>query len=138
MPRYDVFHFNFGQSFLPRLGAHGIDLPLLRAAGKTVIMTYQGCDARQVSYCQKHFALSCCGQQQGDGLCHVRDDAGKEKGIRYASRFAHRLFCLNPDLSSSFSISLNTSAIALSMPWSFLICKCYVLKVLEMIILASS
>lgn len=98
MPRYDVFHFNFGQSFLPRLGAHGIDLPLLRAAGKTVIMTYQGCDARQVSYCQKHFALSCCGQQQGDGLCHVRDDAGKEKGIRYASRFAHRLFCLNPDL----------------------------------------
>ena len=96
--RHDVFHFNFGQSFLPRLGSHGIDLPLLRAAGKTVVMTYQGCDARQVGYCQKNFSLSCCGQQQGEGLCHPRDDASKANNISYVSRSAHRVFCLNPDL----------------------------------------
>jgi len=40
--RYDVFHFNFAQTFLPRLGSHGIDLPLLRAAGKRIFMTFQG------------------------------------------------------------------------------------------------
>ncbi len=98
MSSHDVFHFNFGQSFLPRLGSCGVDLPLLRAAGKTVIMTYQGCDARQVSYCQQNFSLSCCGQQQGDGLCHPRDDAAKANNIRYVAKSAQRVFCLNPDL----------------------------------------
>lgn len=96
--RHDVIHFNFGQSFLPRICSAGIDLPLLRAAGRTLFMTWQGCDARQTAYCRAHFADSCCGHRQGPGLCHEGLDAGKRRGIAFVSRFVHRMFCLNPDL----------------------------------------
>jgi hypothetical protein len=98
LSRYDVFHFNFGQTLLPRLGPLGLDLPLLRAAGKRAFMTFQGCDARQTSYCRAHFALSCCGADTGGDLCRVEQDAGKRRAVRYALRHCHRCFCLNPDL----------------------------------------
>jgi glycosyltransferase involved in cell wall biosynthesis len=66
---YDVFHFNFGQTLLPRRGRLGLDLPLLRALGKRVFMTFQGSDAR----------------------------AGAAD-IDFVRRHCHRTFCVNPDL----------------------------------------
>lgn len=96
--RYDVFHFNFGQTMLPRLGSWGIDLPLLRAIGKRIIMTFQGCDARQQRVCAAQFQISCCGREQGPGLCRPQEDPGKRRAIAYARRYCHRLFCVNPDL----------------------------------------
>ena len=96
--RYDVFHFNFGQTLLPRLGATGVDLPVLRALGKRLFMTFQGCDARRTGYCRAHCAISCCGNDAGDGLCRLEQDADKTRAVRYAARHCHRLFCLNPDL----------------------------------------
>ncbi len=95
---YDVFHFNFGQSLLPAPGGVGIDLPLLRALGKRLFVTFQGCDARQNGYCRDHYAVSCCGGREGDGLCRAADDAGKRRRIRYLARHSRGLFCLNPDL----------------------------------------
>lgn len=96
--RWDVFHFNFGQTLLPMVGRSGVDLPLLKAIGKRVFMTYQGCDARQAGFCTSHFALSCCGGQQGRGLCSPADDAAKARRVAYAVAHAHRVFAVNPDL----------------------------------------
>jgi len=96
--RYDLFHFNFAQTFLPRLGPFGVDLPLLRALGKRIFMTFQGCDVRRKDYCRDHYEISCCGNDSGPGLCRLHDDPAKERAVAYARRFAHRLFCLNPDL----------------------------------------
>ena len=91
--RYDVFHFNFGQSFLPGMR----DLPWLRRMGKRVFVTFQGCDARQKSVCAQ-LELSCCGDQDGEGLCTADRDAHKRRLIERACHHAHRVFALNPDL----------------------------------------
>ena len=96
--RYDVFHFNFGQSFAPMLGRFGFDLPLLRRLGKKVYVTFQGCDARQHSYCRQNFELSCCGEQSGPGLCTPDQDLRKQRRVAFSRRHAHRVFALNPDL----------------------------------------
>ncbi len=96
--RYDVFHFNFGQTFLPMVGGRGVDLPLLRKLGKKVFVTFQGCDARQHSYCAANFAISCCGNREGPGLCNPADDARKARRIEFVRKHAHRVFAVNPDL----------------------------------------
>jgi glycosyltransferase involved in cell wall biosynthesis len=51
--RYDVFHFNYGQTLMQvrQLGRVLDELPLLRRCGKKVIVTFQGCDLRPFSEC---------------------------------------------------------------------------------------
>lgn len=55
--KYDVFHFHFGHSLLPR----NLDLALLKRFRKTVFMEYHGSDIRRKSKCNnellKEFAL---------------------------------------------------------------------------------
>lgn len=78
--RHDVFHFNFGATLLPRMGPLGVDLPLLRALGKKIFMTYQGDDAR---------------------LPEVMTNRQRNKrhaDLAYAKQYCHRRFCVNPDL----------------------------------------
>ena len=89
MRDFDVIHFNFGQSLLPQLRGAGIDLPLLRAAGKRLFMTFQGCDARRTGFCRANFTVSCCGHASGDGLCTVEQDADKARTAAWASRCCH-------------------------------------------------
>src|SRR5262245_54631987 len=78
---FDVIHFNFGESLMPRwtpapVAGRGlvwavrqllagyrrlvelIDLPLLKQAGKALVVTFQGDDARQGDYCRRHFPIS--------------------------------------------------------------------------------
>jgi hypothetical protein len=102
LPRIDVVHGNFGQAFLPSLGGLGPDLALLRAAGRGVFMTFQGCDARQRHWCRDHRAISCCGDvPAGDTqaqVCRLGDDPAKRATIRAAIRWCHGVFCVNPDL----------------------------------------
>lgn len=96
--RYDLVHCNFGQGFLPAPGGAGIDLPLLRALGARVFMTFQGCDARCFADMARH-AVACCGPgRAGPGLCTAAMDPAKRAAARYASRHADRVFVLNPDL----------------------------------------
>lgn len=78
--RHDVFHFNFGTTLLPRVGPIGVDLPLLRALGKKVFMTYQGDDAR----------LS-------EAMTN-RQRSKRHADLAYTKRHCHRRFCVNPDL----------------------------------------
>lgn len=42
LKNYDIFHFYFGKSLLPL----NLDLPILRLAGKRILMTYLGSDIR--------------------------------------------------------------------------------------------
>ena len=73
--RYDVFHFNFGQTILSirRLGRVVDELAWLRRRGKTILFTYQGSDIRG-----------------GGGV--------REKAAHRALRYADRVFYQNPDL----------------------------------------
>jgi len=96
---YDVFHFNFGSSLidLPRFGFHLVDLPFYK--GK-IIVTYNGCDARQKYPTIDRVPYSAC--HIGDcyqGICNsgTRD---KMKRLRIAKfdQYADAIFAVNPDL----------------------------------------
>jgi glycosyltransferase involved in cell wall biosynthesis len=100
---FDVVHFNYGRTLLPYPAEpHGLtgvagrmlalrDLPVLRAAGKRVVVTFQGDDARLASV-------------GGDLIEAVPEhytpalDAARRRTIEAFSRYAHAIFFLNPDL----------------------------------------
>ena len=86
--RYDVFHFNFGQPLIAlRRGGHVFtELPLLKRLGKTVLVTFQGCDVRPYSHCF-------CGRES----CRT-ETALRGPNAEAMSRHADRVFFLNPDL----------------------------------------
>ena len=96
---YDVFHFNFGSSLidLRGLGFHLIDLPFYK--GK-IVVTYNGCDARQKYPTINRVPFSAC--HQGDcyqGICNdsARDEM-KRLRITKFDQYAHAVFAVNPDL----------------------------------------
>jgi glycosyltransferase involved in cell wall biosynthesis len=88
LDRYDIFHFNFGQTLLQvrQIGRVVDELPLLRRLGKTVIVTFQGCDVRPFANCH----------------CRRRDCAAqtpyRQPAADRALRYANRVLYLNPDL----------------------------------------
>jgi glycosyltransferase involved in cell wall biosynthesis len=107
---FDAVHFNFGRSlFSPPppvpwrddpLHAPGRayvralalrDLPLLRRAGKTIAVTFQGDDARQGHG-------SPLAEAVGEGYYTPAGDAVKRRTIAAFDRYADRIFFLNPDL----------------------------------------
>lgn len=88
IPRYDVFHFNWGQALLPlRVGGRVFtELALLKRLGKIVLVTFQGCDVRPRAEC----------------ACHNPDcvaaDRWRAPNAAAMLRYADRVFYLNPDL----------------------------------------
>jgi glycosyltransferase involved in cell wall biosynthesis len=98
--KYDVFHFNFGLSlfFIPRLNLF-LDVPILKQVGKKIVVTYQGCDARQREFCINNFPISACMERDcAGGQCNERTDVQKRKRIALHGKYADRVFALNPDL----------------------------------------
>lgn len=115
----DVVHCNFGRSVAPiadprpavgplrapleaarRLLGRAVelqDLPLLRAAGKAVFVTYQGDDARQGDVCRRHFPTHFVHEVEA-GYYTPEKDAAARRRIARAARWAHGLYALNPDL----------------------------------------
>jgi hypothetical protein len=85
---YDIFHFNFGLTFLQvrQLGVVLDELALVKRAGKTVLMTYQGCDVRPKANCP-------CRHPECFAGARYRQPAA-ERVLRHADR----VFFLNPDL----------------------------------------
>ena len=85
---YDVFHFNFGQSIFAvrQLGRVFDEISLLKRLGKTVLMTYQGCDVRPKAECP-------CRQPH----C-FRENRYRLLSARRVTGLADRVFYLNPDL----------------------------------------
>lgn len=85
---YDVFHFNFGQTLLTvrQLGLTLDEMALLKRLGKTVLVTYQGCDVRPKAACPCR-KPSC-----------FAEDRYRQPAAARALRHADRVFYLNPDL----------------------------------------
>jgi hypothetical protein len=90
LARADVVHFNFGRSILPRSLALR-ELPLLRAAGKAIVVTYQGDDARTADGSAIARLDPTYYTAEGDEL--------KRRSIAAFDRYADRIFFLNPDLA---------------------------------------
>jgi glycosyltransferase involved in cell wall biosynthesis len=85
---YDLFHFNFGHSILSvrQLGMVIDELGLLKRLGKTVLVTYQGCDVRPKASCP-------CRKPH----CFA-EDRYRAPAAQRVLRRADRVFYLNPDL----------------------------------------
>lgn len=106
---FDVIHLNFGSPLTPRrypssvLGARGPaarlfdlyagaveyrELALLKRAGKAIVVTYQGDDARQAA----------SAPQLPSGYYDEELDERKREWIRRVDRYADVIYALNPDL----------------------------------------
>lgn len=118
---FDIIHFNFGQSITPEwLPPHptfrekhhllslsiynfyarmlGLrDLLLLKKAGKGIVVTYQGDDARQGDFCQANFEISPATEVE-PGYYSKKSDAHKRRKIAQFGKYADRIYALNPDL----------------------------------------
>lgn len=95
---YDVFHFNAGTTILDYslLGFNYADLSILKKAGKKIVVTYQGSDARQKDYFIEHF-----GWGPYSSPYTWRDklaDNNKRLRIEKMAKYADYIFCYNPDL----------------------------------------
>jgi glycosyltransferase involved in cell wall biosynthesis len=91
-PAFDVFHFHFGTSFLPRLA----DVPLLKAMGKTVVFHFHGCEVRNKAFMREHHALAAC--TECDPFCRPP----KQRWLMSeALRHADRVFYSTSDLAES-------------------------------------
>lgn len=118
---FDIVHFNFGQSIMParvfpsmathqvksrlKLQAYQIyarlfelrDLPLLRRAGKGIVVTFQGDDARQRDFCSANFELHHVSEVE-PGYYSPESDAHKRHRIGTFDSYSDRIYALNPDL----------------------------------------
>jgi glycosyltransferase involved in cell wall biosynthesis len=118
---YDIVHFNFGQTLMPQAvtsrgqttlkyprwwywvyGPYARllemrDLPLLKRAGKGIVVTYQGDDARQGDFCLTHFDISPASHVE-PGYYTPLSDAYKRRRIKKIAQYADRVYALNPDL----------------------------------------
>lgn len=85
---YDIVHLNFGQPILHVRGAGRIlsELPALKRAGKTILVTYQGCDVRPQARCACSSAV--CAKQT----------TRRAPLAAHMARHADRVYHLNPDL----------------------------------------
>jgi len=96
---YDVFHFNGGRSLIDHKywHIHHWDLPLLKALGKKIFMTYQGCDARQKDITKSRYTHAAC-HECTQRACGPQFDHWRRKRINIVEHYADHIFVLNPDL----------------------------------------
>jgi len=112
---FDVVHFNFGRTLTPvppddrpptlrsRVFAAYArlvelrDLPLLKRAGKAVVVTYQGDDARQGDVSRATFDISIASHAEA-GYYTASGDNHRRRRIGIVDRYADAIFALNPDL----------------------------------------
>ena len=90
--RYDVIHFNFGQTihhWLDRRGRLHTELPLLKRAGKRILATFQGDDARPPH-------ANPAAEYTPEGLAEQERFQAQRRDALL--RYADRVFYLNPDL----------------------------------------
>ena len=120
LPRCDVVHYNAGTTIASAYaiefkftdgirgllrqiyaaylrGLQRLELAYVKWLGKTVFVTFQGDDARQGDYCQKHYAITFANQVEPGYYCHT-SDAFKRRSISRFSEIAHLIYSVNPDL----------------------------------------
>lgn len=100
--QFKVLHLYSGRSLLRCEGRFGLldrrDLPLWKALGKRIFVTFQGCEVRFRTPTARRDYSPC-----QPGICNIAGcDAALEARLRHWStellRWADKAFCLNPDL----------------------------------------
>ncbi len=89
---FDVFHFHFGTSFLPRQ----LDLGLLRSLGKRIVFHVHGCEVRNRDHMLRHHRLATC--TECDPFCRPRH---QQRLLAQAARYADFMFFSTLDLAES-------------------------------------
>lgn len=74
-----------------------IELNLLKIFKKTIFVTFQGDDARQGDFTSRNFRFS-ISSQVDHAYYNSRSDKFKRKKIKRISKFASKIYALNPDL----------------------------------------
>lgn len=98
---YDVIHFNGGRSLM-RSSPGGLpwlsrtDLAYFSALGKGIVVTYQGCDVRQKTACERSFAVNACSLCANP--CSPAIDRHKAHMVDGFDKYADAIYSLNPDL----------------------------------------
>lgn len=93
---FDVVHFSFGRTIMPARLLAFRDLPVLRAAGKVIVVTFQGDDVRQGAVLRAAYPESlatACPEAYTPAT-----DAARARTVSWFRRYAHRIYYLNPDL----------------------------------------
>jgi len=117
----DVVFFNFGQTLFQQLpkSYHGdkrfliwllfplyrhyarlmqnLELLLLKAQNKVLLIQYQGDDARQGDYSLAHFPINIATQVE-PGYYYAESDALKREQIQRLTSICYKTYALNPDL----------------------------------------
>jgi glycosyltransferase involved in cell wall biosynthesis len=120
--RYDVVHYNFGQSLFPRPIVPGSpavagfpgplqqayrgwswllgmrDLGLVRRKGVAIFVTFQGDDVRQADVCRARFAWAPASDVDPTAVERGMDNARRTVARRF-DRHADGMYYLNPDLA---------------------------------------
>jgi hypothetical protein len=104
--RRDVLHYYFGRSFLSweDLGALNRwplgDMALAHRLHRTVVMTYQGCDARLAGESDRRNAVTMCreGACSAYAACVGGIDASRRSTIASVDRLADLVLYVNPEL----------------------------------------
>jgi glycosyltransferase involved in cell wall biosynthesis len=86
---YDVFHFNAGAPGIALRTRGGVftELPLLKRLGKTIVVTWQGCDVRPRAACPWCERPEC-----------VKHDPWRAADAKAMLKYADRSVFINPDL----------------------------------------
>jgi glycosyltransferase involved in cell wall biosynthesis len=98
IPKYDIFHFNFGESLVsyPRIGMYHLDFWLIKRFRKLIVITYQGCDIRSFEYSTRAFGTSACEECR---ICEGQLDQAKKKKSQIVRKYVDHVYYLNPDLA---------------------------------------
>lgn len=98
--KYDVFHFNFGQTIWdhPFYGFNYLDLPILKKAGKKIVFTFQGDDARDWAFFARKFNVWLYSEREKLNLINRFYDFNRRIRIKKVDKMADYIFALNPDI----------------------------------------
>ena len=115
---FDVIHYNFGSSIAPRKlrpnvtgfkkilkfiynNTYGTlfsyyDLKKAKQKGIVTAVTYQGSDARQGWYCEKHYKIHFC--HKHPDIYPPNSDKVKQEQIKQVDKYADLIYSVNPDI----------------------------------------
>ena len=74
-----------------------IEVGMLKFLKKPIFIQYQGDDARQGDYCIKNYSINYVSRVPKDYFYNFSDDQ-KRKNIKFYSKYASKIYALNPDL----------------------------------------
>jgi glycosyltransferase involved in cell wall biosynthesis len=91
---YDIFQFFFDGGLLGRTEMRRLELPLLRMAGKKIIVSTYGADVRVQQVTRALGAWHACMHCRFPGTACVCDDAKGHRNVEHVGKYAHTLLSM--------------------------------------------